>query len=124
VHMTIHGRAPSGEFGATLASGCYSALATVAAPKAVSTPALTRFSTAVTRGRRSHATARAAMKARTTSHAKPMTASIAPRVSTVVNSEECGGTNCGTIARKNRPTIGFSAHENSPEAGAGSGDGG
>jgi hypothetical protein len=36
--MTIHGRAPSGEFGATLASACYSALATVATPKAVSTP--------------------------------------------------------------------------------------
>src|SRR3954453_2325158 len=97
VHMTIHGLAPSVEFGATLASRAYSALATVASPKAVSTPAVTRLSTAVTRGRRSQTTAPAAMVAKPTSQTKATAVSIAPSVKNALKTAECGATNCGTI---------------------------
>ena len=83
--------------------------------------ALTRLRSVVTRGRRSQVTARAAREAITRSQAKATAVSIMPSVRTVAKSDACGGTNCGTIARKNRPTLGLSAHDIRPEQNAAAG---
>src|SRR6476659_3727911 len=99
----------------------YSALAIVATPNVVRIAAVTRLRIVVTRGRRSQVTARAAREAITRSQAKATAVSIMPSVRTVEKSDACDGTNCGTIARKNRPTLGLSAHDIRPEQNAAAG---